>query len=246
MNARPSAALLTVAVLTVAGCSSAPTASPAAPTASPAVVTAKAPAAKAPATPSAKAAPAKPMQPSLTGFGATTASWDAHHQADPNFTAGSAYDPTPGLAPPGDPTRDDRYYSVNSQNGHITSYSERFAAGTSLASAKAQAMREMPSDAHVLWSATKDTCTQMGVTSARLDTALGANDKTWKKGDGVLVEFTSDAGAYNAASDPEAFFSEGEVSTSQAAAGCCPAIATRVGTRSLPRDTPGQTNVFIA
>jgi len=207
MNARPSAALLTVAVLTVAGCSSAP----ASPTASPAVVTAKAT-----ATPSATAAPAKPMQPSLTGFGATTASWDAHHQADPKFTAGSAYDPTRGLGSP-----NDRYYQVIAMGGLILSYSERFAAGTSLASAKAQAMRELPSDAHVLWSATKDTCTQMGVTSARLDTALGANDKTWKKGtDGVLVEFTSDAGAYNAASDPEAFFSEGDVSTSQAAADC--------------------------
>jgi hypothetical protein len=161
-------------------------------------------------------APAKSTQPpSLTGFGATTASWDAHHKADPNFAAGSTYDPTPGLGSP-----NDRYYSVNSQNSHITSYSERFAAGTSLASAKAQAMRELPSGAHVLWSATKDTCTQMGVTSARLDTALGANDKTWKKGDGVLVEFTSDAGTYNAASDPEAFFSEGDVSTSQAAGAC--------------------------
>ena len=155
------------------------------------------------------------MQPSLTGFGATTASWDAHHQADPKFTAGSAYNPTPGLGSP-----NDRYYGVNSQNGHITSYSERFAAGTSLASAKAQAMREIPSDARVLWSATKDTCTQMGVTSARLDTALGANDKTWKKGDGVLVEFTSDAGTYNAASAPGALFSEGDVSTSQAAGAC--------------------------
>lgn len=81
-------------------------------------------------------------------------------------------------------------------------------------------MRELPSDAHVLWSATKDTCTQMGVTSARLDTALGANDKTWKKGDGALVEFTSDAGTYNAASTPGALFSEGDVSTSQAAGAC--------------------------
>jgi hypothetical protein len=167
-------------------------------------------------------AKAKPTGPApLTGFGATTASWNAHHQADPNFTAGSSYDPTPGLAPPGDPTRDDRYYGVNVQNGLILNYSERFAAGTSLASAKAQAMGELPSDAHVLWSATKDTCTQMGVTSARLDTVLGATDKTWKKGtDGALVEFTSDAGTYNAASNPGALFSEGDVSTPQAAGGC--------------------------
>jgi hypothetical protein len=167
----------------------------------------------APAPTKAKSTPTPPSL-TLTGFGATTASWNAHHQADPHFTAGSAYNPTPGLAPPGDSTRDDRYYGVNPQGGHVTSYYERFAAGTSLASAKAQAMRELPSDAHVLWSATKDACTQMGVTSARLGAALGAG------GNGVLVEFTSDAGAYNAGPDASALFSEGDVSTSQAAGGC--------------------------
>lgn len=102
--------------------------------------------------------------------------------------------PPPGAT--GDPTRDDRYYAVNALGGHVTNYSERFAAGTSLASAEAQAMREFPNDARVLWPATKDACTQMGVTSARLGTALGAG------GDGAMVDFTSDTGAYSAGQAP--------------------------------------------
>jgi len=120
--------------------------------------------------------------------------------------------PPPGAT--GDPTRDDRYYAVNALGGHVTNYSERFAAGTSLASAEAQAMREFPNDARVLWPATKDACTQMGVTSARLGTALGAG------GDGAMVDFTSDTGAYSAGPGSGASFSQGDVSSPQEAGSC--------------------------
>jgi hypothetical protein len=103
----------------------------------------------------------------LTGFGATVAAWNAHHQEDTRFSPGSAYDPDPSL---GDGERfNDRYFTVSPIGGRVMSYSMRFPAQTGIEEAKHFILlSEFPTVAKIVWFKRKDTCAQMLVRSRTL------------------------------------------------------------------------------
>jgi hypothetical protein len=121
----------------------------------------------------------------LIGFGATTAAWDANHQADDSFSAGSAFDPDPSLARGGDQRFNDKYYGVI-HDDPIISYEMRFPSGTHIERAKQSVLAsEFPDDAKVVWFKRLDTCAQMIVRSKKVAAAIDS---------AALVEFGSGAG----------------------------------------------------
>jgi hypothetical protein len=138
----------------------------------------------------------------LTGFGATQSEWDGAHSADPNFESGSSYDQDPSLARDDDLQHDDRYYAASG----TTNYSERFALGTPIATARAAALTELPPDAVSVWFAVKDSCAQEVLQSAKLAAAIGSStgDDTGR----VLVEYSSGSAGdhYDAADISEAIY----------------------------------------
>jgi len=133
----------------------------------------------------------------ITGIGATDAAWETHHTRDHRFAAGSSYDPDPTVDFGSDPMRDDKYYAVIHQGGHVTGYSMRFPHATTIAQAQMAVLAELPPDGAVAWSATKDVCAQAQLRSATLGSALRAADPSG----GVLATFWSDTanvGPYSA------------------------------------------------
>lgn len=122
----------------------------------------------------------------VTGFGATVADWDAHHEADSRFVPGSAYDPDPSLARGGDQRYNARYYAVGHDGGRIFNYEMRFPPGTDIQQAKRSVLAsEFPSDAKIAWFKRLDTCAQMLVRSRKVARALGGTRIA------ALVEFSS-------------------------------------------------------
>jgi hypothetical protein len=120
----------------------------------------------------------------LIGFGATTAAWDANHQADDRngFTPGSGFDPDPSLARGGDQRFNDKYYGVI-HDDPIISYEMRFPSGTNIERAKQSVLAsEFPDDAKVVWFKRLDTCAQMIVRSKKVAAAINS---------AALVEFGS-------------------------------------------------------
>jgi len=81
----------------------------------------------------------------VTGYGASRASWDAHHKADlrPNIVPGSSYNHFQ------DPKRGggfDRYSLVQWSDGVITGYDMSLPSGTKLKEAMLQTLLELPKD----------------------------------------------------------------------------------------------------
>jgi len=127
----------------------------------------------------------------VTGFGAATADWNAHHVADDDFQPGSVYDRDPAL-PTINGHEGARYVTVSSDAGHVTSYTLNFPPGTALAEAKAAALQELPADVIVRWYVVRDDCAQADVTSVTLGRAL-ADQKIGDPGGEALITMTSPA-----------------------------------------------------
>jgi hypothetical protein len=107
-------------------------------------------------------------QADLTGFGATSEAWDAHHLADSRFAPGSSYDPDPSLARGGDEQFDDRYFGVG-HDRRITNYEMRFPPSTSIKEAEQSVLTsEFPGDGKIVWFKRRDTCAQMFVRSKKV------------------------------------------------------------------------------
>jgi len=111
--------------------------------------------------------------PPITGIGATSAAWDAHHTVDPKVPGGSAFGPTVD--------GQDEYTEVTATNGIVTSFVLTLPSGTSQPAAEQQALAQLPSDAVVTASgpvgpdAVGNTCFYLNATSARLARALAAS-----------------------------------------------------------------------
>jgi TPP-dependent trihydroxycyclohexane-1,2-dione (THcHDO) dehydratase len=84
----------------------------------------------------------------LTGFGATTATWNAHHR-----TTAAAYS------------------NVTPQNGLVVEYTVTTAT-SSVATAIKRAKDELPADTRQLWATQKGNCYQVELTSATVGRAL--------------------------------------------------------------------------
>ncbi len=135
------------------------------------------PTTRAPAGSSAPATTSAPAQPSdnLTGLGATTAAWDAHHTADSTKSPGSSF--LPKVTNAGELA--DEYATVNYGAGRVTSYSLQLPDGTSLAAAEAFIMQQLPTDAKETSSyhgtgADGGTCLFLNYQSPTLAQALAA------------------------------------------------------------------------
>jgi hypothetical protein len=117
------------------------------------------------------AAAATKTGPSLTGFGATLAQWQAAHSLDRTVPARDAY--LPHIGPDGQ----DTWEVVTVAGGRVISYTLNVPP-SSLKAAEARARRELPADARVLWTRTGrgsygNACSQVQFQSATLAAALG-------------------------------------------------------------------------
>jgi hypothetical protein len=131
----------------------------------------------------------------VVGFGATTADWNAHHVAttDSGLAAGCCYNPDSTL-PRVNGHVAYRYFTVNPTNDRVMNYLMDLHPGTTIAQAKAEMLREFPSDASVLWFAVKDTCAQMEVQSATLGKVFATPAIGDPKGEVFVEVYTVQAG----------------------------------------------------
>jgi hypothetical protein len=103
-----------------------------------------------PTTPSTAPAPAAGPTPTatsadgLTGFGATSAEWNAHHRTDTTKAPGAAY--LPYISGPAG-LSGDQYHSVQVTAGRVISYGITLPQGTSLTAAEQFLAAQLPSDA---------------------------------------------------------------------------------------------------
>ncbi len=182
---------------------------------------------KAPSTTNTK--PAAPQTPTLTGYGALLADWNAHHTPDTRYDANSVYNPDPSLG--SDTEHDAKYYTVNTQAGRVLNYQMRLPNNGKQTTAQAEVMQEFPSDATVLWQKAQtadatSACYQMEVKSAVLGTAL--SDKAIGDATGVVfVEFSTDTpqtasanSVYDTANVNLAILQLGSYQTAADAPGC--------------------------
>jgi hypothetical protein len=131
----------------------------------------------------------------VVGYGATRATWDRLHVADPRLDPGAGYDPTPGLG--ASERGDDRYFEVTGDP--VIQYSERLPHGTSIASAKRAALAELPSDGRIVWFTTRDTCAQMELQSSRLEAAMASDAPPLGQ---VFVEVATETSQGDSGYDP--------------------------------------------
>ncbi len=129
----------------------------------------------------------------LTGYGALTADWAAHHQADASRVAGTAFLPR-------NPDGSDRYAGVEYDKlGRVWMYSmfwgER---GVSMVTAKAAIFSDNPTDARIIYDQRKDTCEQFEIAS---DTLGRVADGDGISG-GVLFELSTTINGSNNSFDP--------------------------------------------
>ncbi|HEV2640137.1 MAG TPA: hypothetical protein VGX23_33695 [Actinocrinis sp.] len=137
------------------------------------------------------AAPAAPVD-NLTGFGATVATWDAHHTADPTFNAGSAFDADPNL-PQINGNEGARYAAVNYEGGLVLDYQVDEPTGMTVTAAFSDVIsRELPPGTTVLWKLDQSAngCNQEEVESETLGTVLSAESAGDPQG-AVLLEAQS-------------------------------------------------------
>jgi hypothetical protein len=161
---------------------------------------------------------AAPTTAGLTGFGATVGAWNAHHTADSDFTPGSVYNPDPTL-PQINGHTGAIYVAVIVLAGRVENYTMNLHP-SGLAAAIAVTMREMPSDATILWKAARDTCWQAEVKSAAIAHALGTNDPQGQ----AMIELSNQLADGSAAAAPKTFNNAIltlDASTTAAAAPAC-------------------------
>lgn len=155
--------------------------------------------------------------PTVSGFGATTAAWNAAHTADPHYATGAAYNPDPALPA----SVGDDYAAVQHEEGRVLGYFYNFK-NKPIAAARADVLRtQFPRDAKVAWFVTKRTCAQMMVTSATLGYALGSKTIGDPHG-AALVEFSSGKAdnSYSPGAVNQALFSLTELLPASKAPGC--------------------------
>jgi hypothetical protein len=116
----------------------------------------------------------------LTGFGATTAAWNAAHKMAPPYGGLPAYGP--GVVTP--QGRIPQFSEVQSTSGRISQYIEVLPNGTSLAAAMKAARASLPSTAVAKSFVVTTSCAFWNLTSDELKTALGS--------DQVAVEMSYD------------------------------------------------------
>lgn len=173
-------------------------------------------------TPTATTVPTASARPAIIGFGATDASWNAHHTADSDFAPGAAYDPDTNL-PKINGHTGARYVATNHSNGRVLGYMMNLMPGTAVDGAKASVLQEFPSDALVMWFAVKDSCAQLEVKSAILGAVL--SDPKIGDPDGMaLVELDTVHSDGSASYDPnninEAILLLGSETTTSDAPAC--------------------------
>jgi hypothetical protein len=108
---------------------------------------------------------------SLTGFGATVASWNASHTKDANYAGLPAYGPT--ISTPQGPSP--QFVQVTVQGGVISQYIEVLPNNTSLAAAKRAALANLPSTAVAKSLVVTSSCAFWNFTSSAVASALGSN-----------------------------------------------------------------------
>ena len=125
-----------------------------------------------------------PPTDGITGFGATTAVWNATHRADTSNKkpAGLYYNPDPSLVRGSDKNSNDKYFSVSQDGGRTSEYNVRFPRGTTIAQAQRMMRKEFPADAKTARLKTRDTCALMNVRSGKIARAMGGDP---------VVEFSS-------------------------------------------------------
>ncbi len=132
-----------------------------------------------PSTTAATATTQPPLEQYLNAFGATTSAWDNNHTVDPDQT---------GFWPRLD-NGEDTYANVRVSSGRIVGYVENFDPPVTAQQAKALAMNELPTDAHVVVDAPSANCEQLVLASPTLRAVLHAD---------VLAQLSS-GGPYDAA-----------------------------------------------
>jgi hypothetical protein len=129
------------------------------------------------------------------------------------LAANAAYNPDPGLLDPG---HDDRYM-LESGNGRVDAYEMRLPGAPNIATAKSESLKELPTDAVVLWGIQRPQCYQMAVASKILEAALGEASAT------VLVSFQSQVSGkeseYEPTNNNDIFFTLGSYLTAKDAPG---------------------------
>jgi hypothetical protein len=111
--------------------------------------------------PAQTAAPASALPPPLPGFGATSAQWKDTHSADRAIP--DAYNVDPSLPTVTGGRAGAKYTFVTFVDDRATSYVVNFSTHTSIDRARSLVLSEFPADARVLWTATRDTCSQEAV-----------------------------------------------------------------------------------
>ncbi len=107
----------------------------------------------------------------LTGFGATVASWNAAHTKDASYAGMPAYGPT--ISTPQGPSP--QFVQVTVQSGVISQYIEVLPKNTSLATAKKDALANLPSTAVAKSFVVTSSCAFWNFTSDAVAGALGSN-----------------------------------------------------------------------
>jgi hypothetical protein len=166
--------------------------------------------------------PAQAPVPTVVGFGATDADWNAHHSETPGFAPHAVYDPDPSL-PRVNGHTGSRYYAVNHMNRRVLNYSMSLRPGTPVGAAKTQALQEFPTDVTVVWFRVRDTCAQMEVKSATLGAALA--DPTIGDPQGLaIIEFSTHqpdgTSIYSAANVDDVILTLGSYATPNDAPAC--------------------------
>ncbi len=114
--------------------------------------------------PAQTAAPAAAAPTPLPGFGARSAQWKDSHSADPAIP--DAYNVDPSLPTVTGGRAGAKYTFVTFIDDRATSYVVNFSTHTSIDRARNLVLSEFPADARVLWTATRDTCSQEAVQSS--------------------------------------------------------------------------------
>jgi hypothetical protein len=116
----------------------------------------------------------------ITGFGATTAAWDAGHTPDPDAPKGSYW---PRYA-----NGEDTYQDVRFIRGRALSYVENIYPAETVAQARAVIGDEMPPDAHVVSETRVAGGERVVVESAVLRAATGDNAAVVMRSPGAVFD----------------------------------------------------------
>lgn len=151
--------------------------------------------------PAPAAAPTQPIEV-VTGFGATATAWDSHHSPNAAFAPGTAYNADPSLSQINGHTGS-TYVLVSLNHGRVLSYVMNLHP-SSQSAAIAIAAREFPGDVRVTSVVKKDTCVQVGFSSATLGHEL-SDPSIGDPAGNALVEFEDSGIDGTSATSPTSF-----------------------------------------